>query len=77
MADDFDKNPMAVVDNRLKVRGVSGLRVADCSIMPTLPSANTMAPAYMVGERAVELIVEERGAKSGQGKQGEQGKKDL
>ncbi|MEX1147995.1 MAG: GMC oxidoreductase, partial [Sphingomonadales bacterium] len=48
---------MAVVDARLRVRGVTGLRVADASIMPTVPSANTNAPAIMVGEKASDLIL--------------------
>lgn len=46
----------AVVDPQLRVRGVSGLRVADCSVMPTLVSGNTNAPAMMIGERAADFI---------------------
>jgi choline dehydrogenase-like flavoprotein len=49
----------AVVDARLSVHGVSGLRIADCSIMPTLVSGNTNAPAMAVGWRAAELILED------------------
>lgn len=52
----------AVVDSRLRVHGVEGLRVADCSIMPTLVSGNTNAPAMAVGWRAAELIAEDRHA---------------
>ncbi len=52
----------AVVDTRLRVRGVKGLRVADCSIMPTLISGNTNAPAMAVGYRAADFILEERSA---------------
>ncbi len=52
-------DPMAVVDERLRVRGVPGLRVADASIMPTIPSGNTNAPAIMVGEKAAALILQD------------------
>jgi choline dehydrogenase len=47
---------MAVVDDRLQVHGVQGLRVADASIMPTLINANTIAPCVMIGEKAADLI---------------------
>lgn len=47
---------MAVVDNELRVHGISGLRVADSSIMPTMPSANTYAATLMIAERAADLI---------------------
>jgi choline dehydrogenase len=50
---------MSVVDERLRVRGVSGLRVVDISIMPTVTSGNTNAPAMVIGARAADLILED------------------
>ncbi|XP_018569547.1 glucose dehydrogenase [FAD, quinone] [Anoplophora glabripennis] len=49
----------AVVDPRLRVYGVGGLRVIDASIMPTIPSGNTNAPAIMVGEKGADLVKED------------------
>lgn len=46
----------AVLDPQLRVRGISGLRVADASVMPTLPSTNTNATAIMIGEKAADII---------------------
>ncbi len=50
----------AVVDPQLKVIGVEGLRVADASIMPTVPGANTNASAIMIGEKASDLVMGRR-----------------
>ncbi|MGQ4616655.1 GMC family oxidoreductase N-terminal domain-containing protein [Nocardia sp. R7R-8] len=50
-------DPEAVVGADLRVFGIDGLRVADASIMPTVPSGNTNAPSIMVGERAADLIL--------------------
>ncbi|XAH22003.1 GMC family oxidoreductase N-terminal domain-containing protein [Xylophilus sp. GW821-FHT01B05] len=47
----------AVVDERLRVRGISGLRVADASVMPTIISGNTSVPCMMIGERCAEMVL--------------------
>ena len=51
-----DKDPMAVIDQHGRVRGVKGLRVADCSVMPDCIRANTNLTAIMIGERIADLI---------------------
>ncbi len=50
------RDEMSVVDSKLKVYGVEGLRVADGSIMPTITTGNTMAPCVIIGERCVEEL---------------------
>jgi choline dehydrogenase len=50
------EDDMAVVDPDLRVRGIGGLRVADGSVLPSIPSANTNSTVYAIAERAAELI---------------------
>jgi choline dehydrogenase len=50
---------MAVVDPRLRVHGVTGLRIADASIMPTVTTGNTNAPSVMIGEKLAQILIEE------------------
>ncbi len=51
-------DPMAVVDDQLRVHGIQGLRIADASIMPTLTSGNTNAPSIMIGEKCAKMVLE-------------------
>ena len=57
-------DPLAVVDSRLRVRGIANLRVVDAGVMPTITSGNTSAPTMMIAEKAARLILEEAGAKA-------------
>jgi choline dehydrogenase len=52
-----ESDPRAVVSDQLKVHGVDGLRIADASVMPTMPSANTQATTMMIGEKAADIIL--------------------
>lgn len=54
MGPDWDSE--AVVDPELRVRGIQGLRVADCSIIPVIPAGHTNSVAFMIGEKAADMI---------------------
>jgi choline dehydrogenase len=54
-----EHDALAVVDDRLRVRGLQSLRVIDCSVMPTIVSGNTNAPVVMMAEKAVDMILED------------------
>ena len=58
------RDAMSVVDGRLKVYGIEGLRVADASILPRVTTGNTMAPCVVIGERAADILQKEHGLQS-------------
>jgi len=52
-------DPMAVVDERLRVLGLEGLRVIDASVMPTITSGNTNSPTMMIAEKGAGMVIED------------------
>lgn len=60
---DVQNDPLAVVDNKLRLRGLKRVRIADASVFPTMPSVNPMLTVLAIGERAAEMIAEEAGWK--------------
>ena len=55
----FNSDPMAVVDERLRVIGMTGLRAVDASVMPTITSGNTNSPTIMIAEKGAATILED------------------
>ena len=55
-----DNDPQAVLDERLRVRGIGGLRVIDASAMPRITSGNTNSPTIMIAEKGAEMILADR-----------------
>ena len=61
------RDPLAVVDDRLAVHGVAGLRVIDASVMPRITSGNTNAPTVMIAEKGAEFVIQDAAVSSGAG----------
>ncbi len=57
-------DPQAVVDERLRVRGIDGLRVIDASVMPTVVSGNTNAAVVMIAEKGADMILQDASARA-------------
>jgi choline dehydrogenase len=64
-----DDDPMAVVNDKLQVRGVAGLRVVDASIMPNIPNGNTHSTVCVIASMAADIIFEDRTEKKANSEQ--------
>ncbi len=60
---DPDRDPTSVVDSKLKICGISGVRIADASVMPRITSGNTAAPTMVIAEKCFRMIIAEEDAR--------------